>query len=318
MAGALGFVDIFQESRLYTTRTVVTTASSGVTESGTLPAANIFGRNIGKPLRFTGVDAGDTVRVDIRIVRAQIDKLTNLPMGAGVLGLLNVSLRSGGTIAGAFGIEATCNAGAFSDAGTSLGSAAMYQTEFSPRNAFFLLSDLSDATEKKIGGRSDTGGRAFNSYLRIIFDGFTGAGMELDIGRVVLMPLIGTNTEAASYSQGASDPSEIVNAFDGTPYALARRGSREVGFSFTNLGEGQVIGDGVSTMACVRQANYFAGAHDSVVLVPEFSDGQVFGSQDPTPVFGMLRAPLAATLLKPGSYANRIWSASGEVREILP
>lgn len=318
MAGALGFVDIFQESKLYTTRTVVTSASSGVTESGTLPAANIFNRNIGKPLRFTGVDAGDAVRVDIRIVRAQIDTLTNLPIGAGVLGLLNVSLRNSGTIAGAFDVEATCNSGAFSDAGTSLGTAAMYQTEFSPRNIFFLLSDLSDATEKKIGGRSDTGGRVFNSYLRLLFDGFTGSGMELDIGRVVLMPLLGTKTDAASYTQAAADLSEVVTAYDGTPYALSRRGYREVGFNFSNLAESQVITGGVSYFSTVQQANYFAGQHDSVVLVPEFVDGQVFGSQDSTVVYGMLKAPISATLLKPGTYANRIWSAAGEVREILP
>ena len=321
MPGSLGFVDIFQHSHLYTTRTVVTSASSGVTVSSTLPADNIFNKQIGKVCQFTGVDNGDAVRLDIRIVRTQVGPL-NHPFGAGVLGLLNVSLldSSGNYLTGStqgYSVNVTCNSGAFSDTGTAEGGGTMFQSVSSPRNMYLMLSNMTDETERLIGGRRDTGASPFYTYLRILIDDFPSSlsGGFLNIGRIVLMPLFGHNIDAESFSVSTVDQSNIVQAYDGTPYALRVRPYRTVSFGINELYDDN-ISAGPYYHATAQNVSYYAGTSESVILVPDYFGAAQFFSASDQPVYGILEKPLDIHLLRPGTSDTRLYRATGQIREI--
>lgn len=326
MTGAIGYVDICQKPTLYTTRTVVTSASSGVTESSTLPAANIFDRNIGKPLRFTGVDTGDSIRVDIRLVRAGFG-YSSTPIGVGVIGLLNITLRDGtsglplvATPDNGFKIQVLHGAGSFSDVNPSLGAGVQWQSEVGPRNVFFILSDISNAYERNLGGRGDTavsGAAKMDSYIRLLFDEFNASGATFDIGRVVFMPLFGGDLAADVYATTLDDPSEVLESYDGTPYVNRRTAKRVVSFGFNNL-KGTEITGGSSINASLQSANLYAGTGDGVVLLPDFINGS-FIANEWAPAYGILAEPMSAQLVRPGvSDATRLYKVTGTLREVLP
>lgn len=326
MTAAIAYVDICQKPTLYTTRTVVTSASSGVTESSTLPAANIFDRNIGKPLRFTGVDAGDSVRLDIRLVRAGFGP-SSTPMGVGLIGLLNVTLRDGSTGLlvtsypdGAFRVTVTHGNASFADANPSLGSGVQSQSEVGPRNMFVMASDISNAYERNLGGRGDTavsGAAKMDSYIRILLDDFAGSNMTLDIGRVVFMPLFGGDLAADSYATTLDDPTEVLEAYDGTPYANRRTAKRVISFGFNNIKGSEVTG-GSTIAASLQSANLYAGLGDGVVLVPDFTNAS-FLAQEWGPAFGILSNPMSAQLVRPGlTDPNRLYKVTGTLREVIP
>lgn len=319
MSGSLGFVDIFQEPALYSTRSIVTSASSGgCTVSSTLPASNVFDKSIGKVCRVAIAAPTDDLRLDIRIVRRQI---AGYPFGVGVLGLINVTFKDGsGDVivdgSGAFTVEATCNSGAFSDVSGGLGAGTQVQSVASPRNIYFLLTDPAIyASERLIGGRGDSGARAFGSYLRILFDDWSVAG-TIDIGRIVLMPLFGFDVDAAAYARGSIDKTAVLESYDSTPYANRVKPYRTSSFAFNNL-SGLDLVQQPTRHATKANANFYAGLSESAILVPDYIDGQTIVNDD-GPIFGMLTQPLVDVLLRPGSSeTTRLYQVSGAIREVL-
>lgn len=321
MPALLGFADILQLPELYTTRTLVTTASSGGSDTGSLPASNLFTKNIGKVYQREGLESGDTVRLDLDLIRRDVFSLT--PMGIAIIGLLNVTLRDlDGILVNGFLVGVNANSSGFADAGGSNSvqiNTPFYQTELSPRNVFFVVSVLDTAAMLAIGGRTNTGAVQVGRYLRFFITDFTGSNLNLQIGRIVVMPAIMGTTSSTSFRMPTDQVAKTQYAYNGTPYQDARQARRGVEFELVDQGGAQINSAGtITNLATVQNANYYAVGRDGVAYLPIVSaSGQAVS--DFSAYYGLLTGPLEPGLVKPAATQSAmVYTVGGAITEILP
>lgn len=322
-------MDLLQNPEFYSTRTITDSTSSGAAV-GTLPASNLFNRNLGKPWKRTGLASADTCKLDLDLVRVRPDGQaeSGAPQCAGI-GMVIVAGISAVTSTGRYpyqinvSFHATTNA--FADSGgtnpyDSPGTNTLGPpTTGAVRSVFMSPSDGYSDTVGGVPYDFGSSGSKIGRYIRIMVTPFWSGGgtCDVSIGRILVMSTIKGTPLFDGHADSAENNSETVLAFDGTPYTLARTSSRKIGFTISRLSFAQVnYSPATAFQATTRAANRLMSAGADAALVTNDSSGVVlydFGT------LGRLESPLAAVPLVGTSAGEpnvpNLYQASGTIIE---
>lgn len=326
MAARLGFVDLLQGPEYYSTRTITDSTATG-SAVGTLPASNLFNRNLGKPWKRTGLASGDTCRLDLDLVRVRPDGQaeSGSPQCAGI-GMVVIAgvtaITSGGRYP--YQIDASFHAttNAFADGGGTNPYASLNWplSTVSPGAIKSTAICPADSYNVSAGGVPydyGSSGQKIGRYIRIMLIPFFAGGgtCDLSVGRIMVMQTLQGVNELSTYSESAESNAEVVTAFDGTPYTLPRQTSRRVAFSLGGMAGALVkLNASNAFSASMLAANRHMGTTNDAVLVTDEANGLTTRS---VCIVGRLASPLTAKQLTGGgsTLLADINSISGDIIE---
>lgn len=327
MTARLGFVDLLQGPEYYSTRTITDSTATG-SAVGTLPASNLFNRNLGKPWKRTGLASADTCKLDLDFVRVRPDRQaeSGSPQCAGI-GMIVVAGISAVTSGGGYPYQinvtfhATTNA--FADSGGTNPYPSPGTHTLGPPHASATRSVVMcpvNGYSGTVGGVPyDFGasGSKIGRYIRIMVTPFWSGGgtCDVSIGRIMVMQTIAGSLQLETLNESSDDRSETVTSYDGTPYTLTRPSARRVGFTLVGMTNSTMRYAGLSAftasafvanrMAALGADAVFIHQDDSGYSAPEYNYGTI----------GRMASPLNIKTELPGVGATGFGSVSGEVIE---
>ena len=324
MSSIFCFNESLYDSSRWATRTVSVSAPSGTT-TASLPATNIFTRNPAQYFERTGIASGDTVTLDISLTLGASPPplLGNV---SAVVGLLNchsmrestgalqdttVRVRESNTaFTGPYDIDETRTIylGAFQNAAN--------------RQAFMVRTGTSGLVAASTAQFKQQGGNEYRQYVRIEITSASGGAWTLRVGRVVMMSGLVCSIRHTP-SRGAADESEVVRAYNGYPYMLAKSPLRGYSGTICALTDRQVHG----TFLAEDSVNYFhpsintisrvTGKFGEVCIIERMTEADSSSIWQSSPVFGLLQEGLvAARIDSTQNGSDGIWESDFDVREI--
>lgn len=327
MAARLGFVDLLQGPEYYSTRTITDSTSTG-SAVGTLPASNLFNRNLGKPWKRTGLASADTCKLDLDLVRVRPDRQaeSGSPQCAGI-GMIVVAGITATTSTGGYpyqinvAFHATTNA--FADSGgtnpyTSPGTCLLGPPHASATRSV-IMCPVSGYSGTVGGVPYDYGssGSKIGRYIRIMVTPFWSGGgtCDLSIGRIMVMQTIAGTMQLDSLSESSEDRSETVTAYDGTPYTLSRPPSRRIGFTLVGMQNSLLRYSGASAFtASAFVANRMSLLGSDAVFIQQEDSGYSSPEYNYSTI-GRMASPLSIKTELPGVGGTGLGSVSGEIIE---
>lgn len=219
----LGFVDLLQTPEFYTTRTITDSSALGSSVAG-FPASNVFNRNLYKPFKRSGLASGQTAILDLDLVLSNADG-TGAGFQVGIIAVMGLRAPNNvdGREATSIFVQINANSGGFASSGGQSGSFTVYPASGNPQDAIIVIGDgVTPVT--------------LNRYVRIRVSAANATGSAtINVGRVMVMPVLSGAVSPEDYSITHVDNSEVVTAYDSTPYRLSRAPSKTVSFTMRGL-----------------------------------------------------------------------------------
>lgn len=302
----LGFLDLLQTPEFYSTRTITDSSALGSSVAG-FPASNVFTRNLYQPFKRSGLNAGQPAILDLDLVLCGADG-SAAPFSVAIIAVMG--LRAPNSVNGressSIFVDVHANSGGFSSTGGQTSSVTVYPASGNPQHAFIVLG----------GGTAPV---TLNRYVRILVSGSPTTGScTVNVGRVMVMPVIAGPVAPDDYAINQVDNSEIVVSYDGTPYRLSRPPSKTVAFTMRGLSPlSTVYSYAAGTFSSVIAANRLSAINGDAVFIsePAYDGTTNFGGV----TYGRLAESLKITMDRAGNTFSaaplQTYSASGTIIE---
>jgi len=278
-----GFLDVLQAPEFYTTRTVTDSSALGSSVAG-FPASNVFTRNLYVPFKRSGLASGQDAILDLDLVQCNADGTA----GGFAIGVIAVmGLRAPNNVDGreatSISVQLNANSGGFASSGGQTANYSVRPASGNPQHAILVVG----------GGVTPV---TLNRYVRIRVSAANATGSAtINVGRIMVMPVISGAVSPEDYAISHADNSEIVTAYDGTPYRLSRIPSKTVAFTMRGLSPSQVTltSPGGTSASWVNANRHLATKGDAVFVsdptytsVADYS-GCTYGRLDGLPTISM-------------------------------